>query len=412
METQASLAPAHASAFMFIDAIEPHGRLLSGVYDRIRDIFSRLAPYEKYLGGNLAAEIAIYVSSESRFDFRESGLDTGAYGKQADNMAALFTVPHMDAVMGSARALQEAHLPFATVTRQDLARLSDYRVIVLPNVLVMSDEEIAAFRKFVADGGALYASGYSSLVDMDGRMRDDFGLADVFGITKAGSMKHELAFFTPAERFLGQAIFPQEHLIHQGGRLAIKNAGAKVVALLTEPWCPVAEGTVFKPSFSSIHSTPPGPTGREPGITWHRHGRGRACYAAGAIEAEKPEINRAVFVELVRRLLGRAPSFEADAPPHVEMTVFDRPERRILNIGLVSLRESDDVLTCGGKIRARLDKGRRVVALRSLPNRKRIPYRADKTGAVEFSFHEFGIFALFELQYADAQPTPQRKSSP
>jgi len=399
METQASLAPAHASAFMFIDAIEPTGTLLPGVYDRLAKIFSKLEPYEKYLGGDLTADVALYVSSESRFDFRENGNDIGIYTKQADNMAARFGVPHMEAVTGAARALQETHIPFAVVTKRDLDRLRNFRAILLPNVMVMSDGEIAALREFVANGGALYSSGYSSLVSETGTVRKDFGLADVFGVSSTGTMEYALTFFTPGDRALERLFAPQENIIHKGGLIPIKATTAKILATVTPPWYPADKGTVLKPSFASIHSTPPGPTGTEPGITWQRYGKGRVCYAAGPIEAEDRGINRRLVAHLIRQLLGSPAQVEAEAPSYVEVTVFDNAAKSCLNISLVSLRDSEDCLSCAGKVRLRLGKKRRIAALHALPKKQKCHYRATKDNMIEFDFDDLRILTMFELKY-------------
>ena len=398
MEMQAFLAPAHAGAFMFIDAIDPAGTLNRRVYERIGGIFPKLAAYEKFLGGNLAADVAIYVSSESRFDFRENGTPIGASSKRADNMASESGMPHMAAVFGAARSLQEAHIPYAVVTQRNLERLRDYRVVILPNVLVMSDREVEAFRAYVAAGGALYASGYSSLVSDDGTLRGDFGLAEVFGVSANTMMDHTLAFFTPAEKRFAGLVLPQEHLIHRGGWIAVENRSAKILSNLTKPWCPEAGGTVLKPSFASIHSSPPGLAPFAPGIAWHRFGRGRACYAAGPIEAEPQKVNRPVFVGLIRRLHGGTIPVEAEAPAFVELTVFDKPSEHRLNLSLVSLRQTEEPIPCGGKVRVRLGIKRRPVALRSLPRRRKCPFRRIP-GGIEFVFSGFEIFSMFELEY-------------
>ncbi len=398
MEMQAFLAPAHAGAFMFIDAIDPVGTLNRRVYERIGCIFPKLALYEKFLGGELVADIALYVSSESRFDFRENGTPIGASLKRADNMNSESGMPHMDAVFGAARSLQESHIPYAVVTQRNLARLSDYRVIVLPNVLVMSDAEVEAFRAYVAGGGALYASGYSSLVTEDGTLRNDFGLAEVFGVSGRAMMDHTLAFFTPREKLFAGSVFPQEHLIHRGGWMQIENRSARVLSNLTLPLCPEKGGTVLKPSFASIHSTPPGLTPCAPGIIWHRYGRGRACYAVGPIEAEAQRVNRPVFAALIRRLHGGALPVEAEAPAFIELTVFDKPSEHRLNLSLVSLRQDEAPIACSGKVRVRLGEARRLVALRSLPGRRKHPFR-DIPGGIEFTFSGFEIFSMFELEY-------------
>ncbi len=396
MEMQSFLAPAHGGAFMFIDAINPDGTLNPRVYDRIGSIFPKLTPYEKFLGGDLAADVAIYVSSESRFDFRENGTPIGASSKRADNMTSESGLPHLAAVFGAARSLQEAHIPYAVVTKSNLGRLGDHRVIVLPNVLVMSDAEVEAFRSYVAGGGALYASGYSSLVSDDGSRREDFGLSDVFGVSAHAMMDHTLAFFTPTEKRL--AGLPQEHLIHRGGWIAIQNRTAKVLAGLTKPWCPEVGSTVWRPSFASIHSSPPGLEPFAPGITWHRFGRGRVCYTAGPIEAEPQKVNRPVFAGLIRRLHGGTIPVEAKAPAFVELTVFDKPLERRLNLSLVSLRQNEEPLPCDGKVRVKLGDSRRIVALRSLPGRRKWPSRKIP-GGIEFAFSGFETFSMFELEY-------------
>lgn len=398
MEMQSFLAPAHAGAFMFIDAIDPVGTLNRRVYERIGDIFPKLAQYEKFLGGDLTADVALYVSSESRFDFRENGIAIDASSERADNMSSELGMPHMAAVMGAARSLQEDHIPYAVVTQRNLARLSNYRVIVLPNVLVMSDEEVEAFRAYVAGGGALYASGYSSLVADDGTLRKDFGLADVFGVSAHAMMDHTLAFFTPTEKRLASQVEPQEHLIHRGGWIKIENRSAKVLADLTQPWCPEKGGSVLRPSFASIHSSPPGLTAFAPGITWNRFGRGRACYAAGPLEAEPQKVNRPVFAALIRRLHGGIFPVEAQAPAFIELTVFDKPAEHRLNLSLVSLRQEEEPIPCAGTVRVRLGEARQPVALRALPSHRKYPFR-DIPGGIEFTFSNFEIFSMFELEY-------------
>ncbi len=398
METQSSLALAHAAAFMFIDAIDPIGVLNPPVYERIGSIFNKLAPYQRFLGGALAADVALYVSSESRFDFRENGIDVAEFSKRSVNMTTEFAGAHMTALMGAAQSLQETHIPYAVVTSRNLDELGRYRVIILPNVLVMSDVEISALRRYVADGGSLYASGYSSLVDETGTHRKDFGLADVFGVSAEGGMNHSLSFLTPSVPWLKRPILPQEQAIHQGGWIHIRPQGARVLAQLGKPWCPENEGTVLKPSFSSIHSAPPSTEFFSPAITWHRFGKGRACYSAGAIESEKRQVNRALVAGLIRRLLGGPATVEADAPAFIEITAFDKPGEGKMNISLVSLRQNEEPIPCFGTVRIRLPQVRRAVNLRSLPSRRRVPYRQTE-GGLDFDFRDLAIFAIYELEY-------------
>ena len=59
-------------------------------------------------------------------------------------------------------------------------------MLTLPNVAILSDEQCRQLRDYVRAGGALMGSFETSLYDENLKPRADFGLADVFGIGKAG----------------------------------------------------------------------------------------------------------------------------------------------------------------------------------------------------------------------------------
>ncbi|GAA1555604.1 family 10 glycosylhydrolase [Kribbella hippodromi] len=85
---------------------------------------------------------------------------------------------------GFYQALVEARVPFEFVSDQLLTpeRLSEFKVIVLANAEQLGDEQCAALRTYVANGGSLVAAYQSSLYDENGAPRSDFGLADVLNI--------------------------------------------------------------------------------------------------------------------------------------------------------------------------------------------------------------------------------------
>src|SRR3954453_17474313 len=173
LEAKASAAIADGAAFIFIDAIDPIGTLNPRVYDRMGRIFDRLMPYYGELGGRRVADVAGYYSSASKFDFAGTGRNVG----NADGTDA-----HTKSVTSVTRALGSRHLPFGVMTRGSLGRLSDHKVLILPNVNMMDDAEADAIRDWVRRGGCLLATGWTSLVDTRGRLREDFALGDVFGV--------------------------------------------------------------------------------------------------------------------------------------------------------------------------------------------------------------------------------------
>lgn len=60
------------------------------------------------------------------------------------------------------------------------------RLLILPDLAVMSAEQCAAVRAFVENGGGLLASGRASLLDEDGQPRAGFALGDLFGVRHRG----------------------------------------------------------------------------------------------------------------------------------------------------------------------------------------------------------------------------------
>jgi hypothetical protein len=72
--------------------------------------------------------------------------------------------------------------------RLDPERLRKYRTLLLPNIALLSDKQCEQIRAYVKAGGSLMAGFETSLYDENMNKRADFGLADVFGISKAGDV--------------------------------------------------------------------------------------------------------------------------------------------------------------------------------------------------------------------------------
>lgn len=91
---------------------------------------------------------------------------------------------------GFYQALLEARTPFSLVDDRDLdpAVIGRYKAIVLPNIAVLTDSQCASIRDYVANGGAIVATGETSLFDELGVPRKNFGLADLFGCDYAGEV--------------------------------------------------------------------------------------------------------------------------------------------------------------------------------------------------------------------------------
>ena len=83
---------------------------------------------------------------------------------------------------GIVQALIRARIPYIPVHADHIDREADgLSLIILPDLGVMTDDQVAGVRRFVRNGGGLIATGESSLYNEWGDRRPDYGLSDLFG---------------------------------------------------------------------------------------------------------------------------------------------------------------------------------------------------------------------------------------
>jgi len=327
LEAKASAAIADHAAFVFIDAIDPIGTVNPICHKRMGKVFDRLKRYYEHLGGTRVADVAIYYSLDSKFSMKNNGRPI-AQEEGTDD--------HTEAAMNVARRLIAGHIPFTVITKNDLGRLGEFKAIMLPNIHHMDDGEAAAIREYVRNGGAIYASGGTSLISTSGKRRSDFALADVFGVSCKNARWDE------RRRYLASAGYGFEDWSEKypafiegfGFDVAVNKLTrppAFVLATRTLPW-PAKSPR----EFSSIHSDPPWIATTEPEATQHRFGKGTAIYGASLIENVEPLADS--FIKIVNRLVPR-PSFFVEAPACVEASLFRQPDRRRHVLSLVNFQE-------------------------------------------------------------------------
>jgi hypothetical protein len=96
-----------------------------------------------------------------------------------------------DHILGMYHALIEARVPFEMLHDRllDPAGIEKFKLLILPNVAALSDDQCTVLRRYVERGGSLLATFETSLYDQWGVRRRDFGLADLFGVTFAGRVE-------------------------------------------------------------------------------------------------------------------------------------------------------------------------------------------------------------------------------
>ncbi len=303
-------------------------------------------------------------------------------------------VPHVEAALSVAKSLLDHHVPFGVITKRNLGDLARYQIIVLPNVLMMDEEEAQAFREYVKRGGALYASKYTSLITKDGRRQEDFLLADVLGISYQGETRENFTYIAPATG--AEPLFAPYTVQHPLGLTdsqmqVTARPGAAVLGTLVLPYTDPADPH----RFSSIHNNPPGKHTDRPALVLNRFGQGQAIYAAGDLESFDP--HREVFIRLLR-LLARPFAFEADAPKVVEVTLFHQEDKHRFIVSLVNFQqEQPNIPVEGIKVRVRLD-GKNVRRVLLLPTERELDHTA-RDGYAEFTVPRLETFAMVALDY-------------
>jgi hypothetical protein len=96
-----------------------------------------------------------------------------------------------DHTLGWYQALIEARVPFEMAHDRllDAAHLRPFKTLILPNIAALSDAQCEQLRAFVKSGGSVIATHETSLGNEWGERRQDFGLADLFGVSFQGNIE-------------------------------------------------------------------------------------------------------------------------------------------------------------------------------------------------------------------------------
>ena len=391
-------AMANHGAIVFIDAIDPIGTVHAQTFSAAGKVYADVQKYEKEVGGRFCQDVGIYYSYESNVDLKENGkgVEEAAYTFEETWRHNPSPTAHRSAAINLAKTLIQHHIPFGALTRKDLGRLSDWQVICLPNVALMSAAEAEALRAYVREGGSILATGKTSLITADGRRQATFQLADLFGCDYAGETREVVTYFAPSgkrdELFPGfSPTFPVT--LYDTQLKVTARKGAEVVATLTLPYTDPTEAR-----YASILTDAPGISTDSPSIVINRFGKGQVVYASGVIESWEHDTQRQVLANLVRLLAPRPFFVECDAPKSVEITLFLQEKRKRYIANVINYQqELPNIPVHGLKIRIRLD-GKRATGACLLPERTPLRHSVS-ADAVEVEVPELKDFAMVEVSW-------------
>jgi len=223
---------------------------------------------------------------------------------------------------GAYKALTEAHLPFDIVLDEQIedGTIAQYDLLIMSNSACTSEAVNAGLRRYVEGGGAVIASYLTSLYDEKGRIRRDFALADLLGVSYR------------SERGRGY--------LQAGGELAEGLTGSPIIQHRLAG-AVAAEGTEVRGrllDLSPTNLTPftyvPAPAGESqwPGIVR----RGKVLYLAGDLgysymRAGYPDHLR-LLANAVHSLVGADLPLQLEAPTTVDVSLWQQGERWLVHL--------------------------------------------------------------------------------
>ena len=345
------------------------------VYEYIEsnsDILERQVPVQ---------DVSVYYSKHTKDHFGSDEVSSDAYNT---------------AVSGVTTVLLENHIQYGFLTDENPGHesLKDCRLLILPNVACLSDQECSWIREYVSSGGNLLATFETSLYSEEGAQRENFGLSDLFGCSYTGQTvdtnKDCYQSLADAENHPLLRDIGDTQLLINAGRTALCEAS------------PSSNSTVVCLHVPAIINQPPEKAWRDdiasshPTILVSRFGKGKVVYFATQTGRQSYIKGHEDFRHTLRNailyLLDDDLTLTTTAPESVNVTLMhdetdryllslvnlssgcQRPLRRLIPVTNISVtlrlptpgRYSHRTLHGSGKIVARNEKDRMIIEIERL----------------------------------------------
>ena len=309
-EVEFATVLAHGGLVQYYDQINPDGTLDARSLEVMRDAFSGVRAMEPFLQPGLGrgARLVPYCGV--------------VWSKATDGFAQpAHAAAHAQALEGAHHALMESHLPFELLAERQVAAgdFRENRVVVLPNVTCLSSEEAAQLRRYVEGGGGLVATYRTSLCDEAGAPRQNFALADLFGVDYLEPATYLYSFVQPeAEHPVVEGLAPHWPMsLWRMLQLKVRPNSDDVtpVAFMVNPM------RGFHMGHPPLELTP------HPSVVVREVGKGRVVYIGAPVDAVYAEYGhpdyKRLLVNAVRWAAGGGPPVEVEAPTTVEAVAWE-----------------------------------------------------------------------------------------
>ena len=306
--------------------------------------------------------------------------------------------PAYHAVCGAHKALIEGHVQLGIVNSDVFLKTIDrYGVLILPDQRILSEEECAAIRHFVGNGGALVATGETGLRDGENKPLDTFSIADVLGVDYRGSSDTINSYLRITEKNEPFGI-PAYDVQVVGNYTHIVPTTAQTLIDLVPPY----EG-------KKTGSPPPAVHPEGPGVTINVFVKGKAVYCASRLFEAYFREDTPVLRKIALWLLNLAYPVESrtialdNAPINVEVFYNEHSGERFIHLINFNADKRElgtphiqDFITVYG-IRARVRLPRKPKSVTTVPEGKMLSF-SYRNGWVEFEAEPLEIHGVYRIE--------------
>ena len=276
------------------DQLEPNGKLNPATYDLIGKVYEKFAECEQWGRPGTALVDAALVTSEP--------------------INAEFQIP--ESIMGAVQLLEEIALQFDIIDKN--MDLSKYKLIILPDDLIVDTEYKKRLNEYAADGGSIIACALGGS-DENGKYPDCFGAI-------CEGLNENFPDFIIADGPLAKDLVKgNEYVIYQQG-YRIKPTTAKTILEARAPYFP-RKGE----KFCSHRYTPSAKGEAYPAVIQNGNvilfgHRMFEQYRNSAPRWCKQLINGAIDVLLPNRLV------KHNGPSYMTVSILDQPDRNRISV--------------------------------------------------------------------------------
>jgi len=327
-------------SFLFIDAIDPDGSLNENLYRLMGDVKKEIEPFFKTIDhdAEILRDVAIYVNFASYTNRSSENLPTA-------RMSDFPTIPDRLKLLNV--ALSRAHIDYDILTKKNINELSEYKVIIVPDLYRMSALECEKIREFVKNGGRLYISGAASALSTDGKNKDKFMLSDVMGVEYKEYVDRYPVYVAPTPD--GQKYF--EHFTPKYPAMlpcAVNTVektsdSATVLATITYPYTDARNYL----RYSSAISNPPYEKTDIPAMVYNKFGKGACLYTCVPFEQSNVACNYDIVGSVIKSLADENGGLtltcnECECLEHV---VRYSPEKKHYTVSLLNYQNVKKIVT-------------------------------------------------------------------